>query len=391
MDIKPPHEEEIPNPLIQEPVATVDPAKKNAMMFAGILGIVTVIVVVVFIIASMGGDDSEEEQLNNQGSFPGSISESISTTTTGSSNFEPTNTPNQSTPPGIEPRPADNNDRIPVAPLVIPTESFQDPALIKLQEKYLSQLEKLIYGKTNTGEDLSKLEPFVSVSPYAGKITIRSVARSSSGNTKDEYIVLSTTKDVPENFHITGLILKSLATGQEIKIGDGVYLPYNNQINYKESIAVGPSNTVYIITGQSPVGYSFQVNKCSGYWNQFQSFKPNLRLNCPRIIFEQNPTIPPQFNDACFNYVNKLGACKIHVDGTNQASDPYYQLQPECRQFIDRTAGYNNCINLYKNDEDFYRNEWRVYLNRTSTLWKAKREIIQLLDDNRKVIAQYAY
>ncbi len=381
------------NPVIV-PQMEPDKSRKNAILFGSIFSIIALIVILIFIFSP--GDSSKSAKNLNLPEAKNDIADELPATS--SVEKIPEQTKQTETPTVSDIDSLRTGTKTPVYPVEktsSPTPSLSDPATEKLQTQYLNQLEKFIYGKTGTGEDLSKLEPLVVMSPYAGKITIRSVARPSSGEPVDEYVILSVKKDLTTNLQLTGLKLKSLATGQTVIIGEGVYLPYANSVNYKEAVWLEPGVTIYIISGQSPVGYSFRPNICSGYWNQFQKFKPSLRSECPKIIYELPAELPPAFNDSCADYVKKMSACKIHVDKSTDpevmVKDPYYQITAECRQFIDRHAGYNNCVNLHKNESDFYKKEWRMYLGRTTTAWKTKREVIQLLDTNDKVIAQYSY
>lgn len=378
------------NPVVI-PQMEPDKSRKNAILFGSIFSIIALIVVLIFIFSP--GDSSKSAKNLNLPEAGTDIIDELPATSSAEKIPEQTETPTLSDIDSL--RTGTKTPVYPTEKTELPAPSLIDPAIEKLQTQYLNQLEKFIYGKTDTGEDLSKLKPLVTMSPYAGKITIRSVARSSSGEPADEYAVLSVKKDLASNLQLTGLKLKSLATGQTVIIGEGVYLPYTNMVNYKEAVWLEPGATIYIISGQSPVGYSFRPNICSGYWSQFQKFKPSLRLECPKIIYELPAELPPTFNDSCADYVRRMSTCKVHVDKSTDpevmVKDPYYQITAECRQFIDRYAGYNNCVNLHKNEPDFYKKEWRMYLGRTTTAWKTKREVIQLLDTNDKVIAQYSY
>jgi hypothetical protein len=46
---------------------------------------------------------------------------------------------------------------------------------------------------------------------------------------------------------------------------------------------------------------------------------------------------------------------------------------------------------LHKNDEDFYDDEWRIYLGRGEELWKNRRETIILKDQAGKIIKEVSY
>jgi hypothetical protein len=273
--------------------------------------------------------------------------------------------------------------------------SITDPDAEALQKKYLRELEILIYGAQDVQKDLTKLEALIKTSPYVGMINIKSVKRSSKNDPNDEYIILEASKDAPDGMFLDDFKIRSLVTGQVVGIPDAVYLPFTNDLNYKQPVRVAPKARYYIISGKSPLGYSFRTNKCIGYLSQFQKFRPSLKQNCPKAIDEKLPEAPNQLNDNCLDYLNSMSSCKIHVykssDPVVIARDKFSKLSIECQRFIEEKTGYSNCIKLHRNDSDFYTEDWRIYLNRGTTNWKKKREIIQLLDQNDKVVSQYSY
>ena len=62
-----------------------------------------------------------------------------------------------------------------------------------------------------------------------------------------------------------------------------------------------------------------------------------------------------------------------------------------CQAFIFSRINYNQCVANYRNDRDFLQGDWHLYLDRTTRLWKSKREVIQLLDKNGKIIDSRMY
>jgi hypothetical protein len=63
----------------------------------------------------------------------------------------------------------------------------------------------------------------------------------------------------------------------------------------------------------------------------------------------------------------------------------------ECHSFIKEKVNYNGCVASHKNDSGFFKSEWRVYLGKNDELWKNKREMIILYDQQGKVIDQLSY
>ena len=93
---------------------------------------------------------------------------------------------------------------------------------------------------------------------------------------------------------------------------------------------------------------------------------------------------PNAFDDDCWNYIERLPRCEIPL---NLPLD----MQSECRTYLTSKVNYNACLDAHKNDGDFYKQEWRVFLGREQELWKNKREIIELLDSEGKLVDVYTY
>ena len=47
---------------------------------------------------------------------------------------------------------------------------------------------------------------------------------------------------------------------------------------------------------------------------------------------------------------------------------------------------YNTCLDLHKDDADFFSDEWRLYLGKSHDLWADEGELIKLIDENGKTL-----
>ncbi len=157
-------------------------------------------------------------------------------------------------------------------------------------------------------------------------------------------------------------------------------------LNTEDTIMLTGGDTLYLVTGISPNGASFKVNKCSGYLGQFQIFVPYLNNICPLPKDEDLSSIPNLvINDACFDRIDTMSRCRIQTAPLPQ------NLSSECTNFILNKINYPSCVNIHKNDKDFYQKEWRVYLGRSASLWKNKRETIVLYDSLGKIVDTLKY
>lgn len=221
-------------------------------------------------------------------------------------------------------------------------------------------------------------------SVYKGIVSIRYINRSTDAS--QEYIVLNVSGNMKGSIDITGWTLTSTSTGMVIKIPKSTYLFFAGQSNPENDVYVESGDTVYINTGYSPNGFSFKVNKCSGYLSQFQSWNPGLPYTCPAPRNEDLSSIPQTVkNDDCLDYIQSFPQCRIQTE-TLPLNWSY-----ECTNFIYSKINYPSCVDTHKNDNDFYQHEWRIYLKRTDHIWKSSKENVTLYDNVGKVVDTYRY
>ncbi len=235
----------------------------------------------------------------------------------------------------------------------------------------------------NLKQQLQVEEDKKNQSEYYGQVTIVYVNRS--GDPSQEYITIHA-NNISKTILITGWTLKSLSSGASATIPKATVLFFTGISNAEGNIYLSPLETVYLVTGLAPNGVSFKVNKCTGYLQQFQTFIPYINNQCPRAQDEDLSAIPKRVeNDACFDYIDSIGQCRTQTE--NLPANWSY----ECKNFIGKKLTYSSCIDNHKNDGDFYKAEWRVYLKRNEPLWKNRREDIVLYDLNGKVVSELKY
>ncbi len=255
----------------------------------------------------------------------------------------------------------------------------------------LSEEEKIAWKLEQTKKEieeakisLEKLKEEENISPFKDKIKIKR-CRGPQTDVNEEYLELSVSLPVDEKILISDWSLKSEMTGTEIKIGEASKLPYTSQINKEYPVFVSGGDKIIILTGRSPIGVSFQINKCSGYLEQFQDFNPSISKKCPLVENEDLPVFGPNaFNDECWNYIEHISRCETPLVFP-------LDMQYECRNYLTTEVNYNACVDNHKNGDDFYQPEWRIFLGRINELWKKEREIIQLLDAQGKTVDVYTY
>lgn len=244
-------------------------------------------------------------------------------------------------------------------------------------EKQIDEAEK---RAEELKEEISELEQSQNRSDYYGLVKIERMRTSSDVDA--EYIRLSASRNASESINITGWKLISLFSNNQTTIPQGTNLYRPNGQSVVGNIILNPRDTVYISSGKSPISESFRINKCSGYHEQFLDFSPRLRLQCPYP--EEDLDIPFSIHTTeCHEYVDRLPRCKIHT------TEPPLEVNDDCREYIYQKISYPACVDFHKNDKDFYKAEWRLFLERRNPLWSRKYEVIQLIDNEGKIVDTY--
>jgi hypothetical protein len=235
-------------------------------------------------------------------------------------------------------------------------------------------------GGTSGGSATSGVQLIYQDSPYKGEVFLNASDPRETDSQK-EYLEIRTGYNIGGPIQISGWTLKG-KEGLAVSIPNGTYLPYSAQVNPQEPINLKSNEKAVIITGRSPIGTNFRLNICTGYFSQFQTFYPYLPQECPLLSEED---VPINYPGACFDFVEGLTTCRMPV------SSPPPQAGNDCAMLISEKVNYNSCVADYKNDANFYKPEWRVYLGRDKELWANDRDSIVLLDREGKLIDQVSY
>ncbi len=269
-------------------------------------------------------------------------------------------------------------------PLFTPAPLSPEQQQAQKQTQIEQQINQTQIQVTNLQQQLQAQEDAKSHSPYYGVVNIQWVSHSNSA--ANEYLSLSESSSATTTVDITGWTIQSKASGVTVEIPQGTYLIFPDNLNSKDDIIFTPGDNAYVITGITPNGYNFKLNKCSGYWTQFQNFTPSFYTSCPRPAQEDLSSIPKRVeNNACFDYIDSFPTCRVQTDPLPNT------FSAECQQFITQKINYGTCVNVHKSDSDFYLHQWYIYLGRGTPLWLNEREDIVLLDNNGKVVSELKY
>ena len=182
---------------------------------------------------------------------------------------------------------------------------------------------------------------------------------------------------------ITGWRLSG-KNGVNTVIPRGTRTLFTGRVNETSDITLPYGGRAVLVSGTSPVGTSFRINKCSGYLGAFQEFTPSIsRIACPSPVSEAaSQGISSDQN--CVSYASSIPVCSI-VSETLPSN-----FSSTCRDFLLNRLTYNGCVSAHQADADFYTNEWRVYLGSQSDLWQSS-DVIKVYDQTGKEVGAYAY
>jgi hypothetical protein len=213
------------------------------------------------------------------------------------------------------------------------------------------------------------------------------VSSASSSNPSSEYVRIYVAQNAGGPIDITKWSLESGATYNGAVIPRGTITPASGVINPTEDILLYPGDSAYIISGRSPIGGSFRINKCIGYLANFQPFTPSLSNNCPSASAELSASYgTPYIHDpSCIDYANTLSRCQTAVPPASA------NLSLTCQSFLENHLNYNGCLTSHQNDPDFAGTTWYIYLGATTHLWRQKHEVVELLDPQGRTVDAFNY
>lgn len=229
--------------------------------------------------------------------------------------------------------------------------------------------------------------PFGESSVYRGLVSMsHSVSGAGASNPRDESIQISVSQSAGVPVDLSGWTLESEATGNAVTFPKGSEVPMSGVVNSVQSVVLSPGEQAIVISGRSPIGTSFRENKCIGYYSSFQTFSPSLPQNCPTPSDELKANYEGSYirDTACIDYVNTLSRCQAVLT-------PPVNVSGACQSFVLKYLNYNGCVAAHQSDVDFSGSTWRVYLGRTTSMWRSSHEVVKLLDNKGKTVDAFSY
>ena len=236
--------------------------------------------------------------------------------------------------------------------------------------------------------ELERIKLLGETSPFEGTVTIR---KSTTGlrrtNPKEEYVELRISSRNDTRLSLAGWSIENAVTKAKYTIPDAAILPQFGSVSYEQPILAAPGDSLFIVSGRSPVGVSFRTNMCTGYFEQFQDFNPSLARSCPlpreEIPFIEGGTILT--NERCLNFVRTIPRCTMVLN------DIPFEIDNTCRTLVQDRLNYTGCVKRHKNTSDFFGDEWYLFLKREREFWEGTHGVVKLVDPNGKTVDYYVY
>ncbi len=239
-------------------------------------------------------------------------------------------------------------------------------------------------------------KPDPSLSPFAGKLFISTVQHA--GGVDREYVLIRAASNNAETVPLTGLTLRGKVNRTEGVVGRGWTLFFPGSTGEGEAVSLKPGERAYILSARAPMGVTtesppgrggFQLNSCTGYFAQNRAVYPGLPIACPHPAQEPLPLAPNALSKACYDYLKTLRRCAVPpaTVPTNLVADG------NCQAHLFNKINYNQCVAYHKDEPNFYRGEWRLYLGRDTELWRdtTEEEAVELLDREGRLIDARTY
>jgi hypothetical protein len=218
----------------------------------------------------------------------------------------------------------------------------------------------------------------VGFSPEYVKLKISGVKyRGVTAN--DEYVKI--TNNTKINIDATGLVIKN-KQNETINIPQSVENLSLGGGDMLSDIILAQNKSVTIFSSSSPVGKNFRLNDCTGYLNNYYTFTPKLPERCPKPIDQDLIG----YSKSCRDYINALPACAAPNTG-----DLRIAYDSQCVNYLMSNLNYSSCVLRYQAYPSFLKDEWYVYINRSSGFLNDTHDEVKLLDKDGNLIDTYSY
>ncbi len=230
------------------------------------------------------------------------------------------------------------------------------------------------------------------ISPYRGRVAITSVQRFGE-EADQEYVIIrylgpggffspSGERTRQELLVVTGWRIESLRSSGIIPRAFNI-----PEIDAAEQdILLPPGGEVIIVSGTPSYQQNFRENACVGYFNQSHAFRPGLSGSCADSRQDRAALLRMGFNGACIDAIQSIPACRT-------PSGPFTAavIKSECLDYLNQNFSYVGCVKNSRDQKDFLRDTWRVFLGRPGKLFDPRHDRVTLRDAHGLLVDEFEY
>lgn len=233
---------------------------------------------------------------------------------------------------------------------------------------------------------IREAEDFYKPSPYAGSVVFFDRTNNlKDDNVDEEYFILAVANNINTYVPLVDWKIVDRKRRVSYSIPGAVRILGSSSVQKSDFLNAEAGDIIIVSSGRSPTGFSFKVNKCSGYREQFKNFTPSIKKNCPDPLddFLLDNSVP--FNDnRCYDIVDKAKRCEVFIDVPTGVTK-------ECTIFLEDVLTEEGCVSRHRDDSDFFLGEWRVYLEADEPIWTDEDNLLYLLDSSDRLVATLIY
>ena len=220
------------------------------------------------------------------------------------------------------------------------------------------------------------------LSPYFRKVRISSASAYSTADYPSK-ISLNYYLSTGETLNIANWKIKS--NKGEIEIPKAIDNYDLSASSVPKDIILQNYGYINIHSNKSAVNQNIRLNKCSSYLENFHNFVPSLPQSCP-LIYESRSEISG-LAGYCQSYIYSIGSCKL-PDASIYNSFPGTEEGNACRNYLN-TISYGSCLKKHSKDDDFFKNEWWLWVNKI--ILDQTHDRLRLFDGKGLLVDEYIY
>ena len=212
-------------------------------------------------------------------------------------------------------------------------------------------------------------------SAYKGKVQMSVSGTSSEPNSESVTIYNVSEKD---KISITGWIIEN-SNGERFVIPKGHDLPGFSAFA-QDPILLRPGDRAYVNAGAQGKQMDFRTNLCVGYFSEFSDFNPAVYSSCPR----PDTSKLLHLKDICISLIESTPSCRMPKTANTF-------IDSTCSEYLSANLNYVGCVENYRSRNDFFSNEWRIWMQRKGEFMRNTHDKIILKDPQERVAAEYSY